>query len=698
MTVARVLLCWMFTVAIVPLPWAQLCSHARDTVYYSEQQYTVRSVRVTSPFDFVSVIRRNEREATEQLSLRKGTVFQNSSYSAGMNTIKPFFGFSGIPSPLKLRVILPKVQNCDESGSRQLDVVYRVFLSNPLDYVRHPAEFSQSQIAQPASTTAAANADGRFVPALMIAYNRTTDLSAGGSLKFLLPNSWGTLKANALESGEAHFEKADWSTSKQFMASSINALNLRVSYQHSDQPTDGDRLKFAHLLAEAYASSKEFSSTHIALRYGGALEGGYEQSLGIETTVLPKVVPSQSYGGLKAYSGLTLSLENATISGSYALQAATSTDFYGITFLKHIGYVSVMSQIPLRQLERPGAVHHTLSIEWEVAGGFLQRMRAMPVSQRFFGGDAWQQFTGSDDWKIPGGPFIRSIPQNRLNASSVFGAPVGGSSFWSSAFTFSAPIWGHPLIPKDLAKDPTLEPAIAAEKAAAKNALILTYEKDLPAFKALVVRLPELDAELSQLKSVMDSIEPRAVSQAEVSFKACKHAIDSAARTSKDVQTTTPQSARALIVGSVSRMSKLAESLDDLSNSLRSANDKDDADLLQSHRNNVLSLQTSLAADLQKIDLTIPEKRADDDLRVVDPVLNSILHKLNVVSVAPVAVFDTGRLWPDAGRTRLGPGAGARFTIVTFNVTLGYAWNVHGERTEGPGAMFFSLDVSDIFH
>lgn len=698
MRATKPVLCWLIVLVCAELSHGQLCSHSQDPTYYSDRNYTVRRVLITSPFDFIAAIRRNEKEAAEHLSLRHGTLFQTVSYSDGMRIIKPFFMSSGIPSPLKLRLIIPGLRNCDESKSHQLDVVYRVFLSNPLDYLHHPAEFTQSQIVQPATTAARANSDGRIAPSLTAAYNRTTGLSGGGSVRIAIPDSWGNVGVNVLESGAAHYENLDWKTSKQFAKPQLDTLDLEIGYQHSDQPVDNGRLKFAHLLAQTYANTKEFTSKHIAVRYGGAVEGGYEQSAGISTAIIPNVLPSDSYGSLKAYSGINLSPGSYTISASYAFQAATNGDLRGITFLKHIGYTSLMAQIPIRPLEHPGSVHRPFSIEWELAGGFLQRRGAMPVSQRFFGGDASQQFTEGEDWRIPAGPFIRAIPQNRLNSSSVFGVSVGGSSFWSSNMTLSVPAWGYPLIPKDLAKDPSFEPAIAAEKTAAQNALILTYQKDLPAFKALVARLPELDSEISQLKSDMGAMETRLPAEAASSFRASKSATDSAARVSEEVQTTTPQAASALIAGPISRLTKLSGSLDVFANALHNASDEADASLIQSHRNQIVSLQASLANDLLKVDLTVPKKRAADDLSVVDPVLNSILHRLNIVSISPLIVFDTAHLWPDAAGTRFGPGAGVRFTLVTFNLTLGYAWNVNGAKSEGPGAMFFSLDVSNIFH
>lgn len=274
MIFAKLVVCSGLVIGLVGLSQGQSCSHAQEPIYYSQRHYTIRGVYITSPYDFVSAIRRNEGEAAKHLSLSPGTVFENSRYSAGIGVIKPFFSFSGTPSPLKLRVIIPTLRNCDEGGAHQLDVVYRIFLSNPLDYLHHPAEFMQAQMVQPASTAARANSDGYFAPSLAAAYNRTTGLSGGGSLRINFPDSFGSVTANALESGAAHYESVDWSTSRQLATSEVRALNLRFGYQHSDQPVNNGALKFARLVAEAYANTKEFAK-NITIRYGAELEGGY---------------------------------------------------------------------------------------------------------------------------------------------------------------------------------------------------------------------------------------------------------------------------------------------------------------------------------------------------------------------------------------------------------------------------------------
>jgi len=40
----------------------------------------------------------------------------------------------------------------------------------------------------------------------------------------------------------------------------------------------------------------------------------------------------------------------------------------------------------------------------------------LPVAERFFGGNRAEDFIAGDNWRIRGGPLVRSIPENRLNA------------------------------------------------------------------------------------------------------------------------------------------------------------------------------------------------------------------------------------------------------------------------------------------
>jgi hypothetical protein len=322
----------------------------------------------------------------------------------------------------------------------------------------------------------------------------------------------------------------------------------------------------------------------------------------------------------------------------------------------------------------------------------------MPLSQRFFGGDAPQNFIAGDQWTIQSGPLIRSIPENRLNAADTLGGPIGGTSFWSFNSTFSVPLWGRPIVPKEVAENPDIPKKIQFAENTAKHALTLTYQKDLPEFKTLVSHLGPLSAELTQLTTDLKTLDGKIPPGAKAALDAAEGATASADRTLAGVRGNEPAEASALIASPfVGGIIKVSTDLDALSAKLADAGMQAETMEINAHKQTLTSLQASLKTDLDKINLTGPAQKAEQDLKVVTPVIDTLFHDLNIISVSPVAVFDAARLWPDRLGTRYGPGIGVRLTIVTFNVTVGYAWNVNGSKTEGPGVLFFSLDISDVF-
>jgi hypothetical protein len=102
--------------------------------------------------------------------------------------------------------------------------------------------------------------------------------------------------------------------------------------------------------------------------------------------------------------------------------------------------------------------------------------------------------------------------------------------------------------------------------------------------------------------------------------------------------------------------------------------------------------------EYEAIDFSEASRLADADMRVVGPVLDAFVDELNWIAVSPVGVFDVARIWPDKYGTRFGIGGGVRITVVNFNVTLGYAFNPNRKPQEGRGALFFSMDVTNLFH
>ena len=93
-------------------------------------------------------------------------------------------------------------------------------------------------------------------------------------------------------------------------------------------------------------------------------------------------------------------------------------------------------------------------METRFGAGVIENLGSVPLSERFFGGNAEQDFLSGDSWRIRSGPYVRSIPQNRLSRLSP-DELFGGENFYSMNFTVSFPVWPRPLLPDEYALTPT---------------------------------------------------------------------------------------------------------------------------------------------------------------------------------------------------------------------------------------------------
>jgi hypothetical protein len=105
-----------------------------------------------------------------------------------------------------------------------------------------------------------------------------------------------------------------------------------------------------------------------------------------------------------------------------------------------------------------------------------------------------------------------------------------------------------------------------------------------------------------------------------------------------------------------------------------------------------------LRARVREVRRPAVEQRAARDVAYTGRVLDVTFREMSLFSVSPVFVFDAARIGPAAGAgTRYGVGGGVRISIVSMDVTAGYAHNPARRPWEPRGAFFFSLDVADLF-
>jgi hypothetical protein len=142
----------------------------------------------------------------------------------------------------------------------------------------------------------------------------------------------------------------------------------------------------------------------------------------------------------------------------------------------------------------------------------------------------------------------------------------------------------------------------------------------------------------------------------------------------------------------------LASDLDTFIPVLNGAGQAAIAQQLTALRAELLSRGGPLTNAIQSVNTDRPRELARQDMSKARKVLDTVMYELNVYSIAPVAVFDVARVWPAATGTRYAVGGGVRFSLVNLNLTVGYAANPSRRTGEGPGALFLTLEVMNLFH
>lgn len=658
----------------------QACAHKDDPQFYFQQKYSVSSVAVGSPLSFIPAIKSREKRAEAQLPLRPGSSFTPAGYSEGVSFLREFFTLQGGNSPLAVRVVLAELRQCDDAA-RTLEVSYYVILSNPAGYLESPAEAQRAAADHPVTTQAETSGVGKVEPSLTAAYDPQWKLAGGAGLVVRNVASL-RLAASVMESIRAHQENARISGAGTGSHGWLRSWNYQLAFHREDVPTGSGRIKTARLALGGAAATVETGPLHLSARYGVALEGGNDQSSGLAVSAAANTAASAGHGALKSQAGLSIYGGRYAAALSYGIEAASAGASTSINYVKHLADLTFVGRVPGG--DRPSGLHTFTTVETEMAGGAMQQSGPMAVAERFFGGGQTPSWTTGGSWTLRAGPLFRGIPGYGLNGAGPQGSALGGRAFWSFNATVSKPVAGRPLLPEDVLGDPQLQQQIAFGLNSSEQALANSYEQKLPAMKRLIADLSKLTSPLDRLNATLNAMAAGAaqpVSDAIDATRGWVRGIQRAARAGQP-----------LAVLNI-WVPQLLGALD----SLASAAGGNDAATVKSQRAGLAQLQTELQAELAGVDVASADRRAKRDLSSARSAIDILLHELNLVSVAPVGIFDAARLWPDPVRTRYAAGGGLRFSVVTLNLTAGYAVNLRRGVGEGRGAWFFSMDVSDIF-
>lgn len=662
---------------------------------FESDGYRIAHTTLDDPFKFLYWLNRKTNSVQAQLSKRLDN--QPFTYKLadtdGLRLIEEARFVPNSGRGFVVRVELVSVQNCDPKA-KTLDLVYRVYSTNPPKVLGGGAESQVIAEKSPQTITGLAQVGHPFHFTPTGGYNHSYNIFGGGRIqitpKFKGFRFFDTLTAEGQGSSSMRHFSAAVSGSETFLGW-FRHTDWRFNYQNDSVPTGATRLQKAGLSGQADGETRPFWNGTVLARFGGLLQGGYMQS----GTLLPRLLPQQTvsnagYGSLKAYLGLSSRVSHNVLSVSYGLELGSIRPSTGVDWRKQIGDVNDKFWVSIGD-------HKPLEVESRFTFGGIQVLHSIPLPALFFGGNGEQFFVPGDSWQIRDVPVIRAIPANQFYLTTQ---GAGANRFSSINLTMAYPLKSHPIMPKDLSADPEFNSLLQAQIVSATSLEQNYYSWKDSHFGAAWNKLPDLERLLDDLQKVVNTAQASHPGQLEDQFADCTSNIFTA-----NFDATSSRNAKG-----VAQYGGLSDLLSPNTDDLKSVLDACVVELNQSLGDPgitsaaaaVDAARADMLKDFSAISQKLAAQKAANDIVFVKRTLNTLFKDLNIFSVSPVVVFDRASIGPENGTlggTRIGPGGGVRFELVSSaDFTLGYAWNVNHHAGEGKGALFFSIDVRDLFH
>jgi hypothetical protein len=727
----------MLMTAALPAP-GQVCSQPRNPQFYEDNGYTVRKIEIRDPFNFIFLVRHRLQKVKDSLSLKEGKGFSKDKYLDSAETFERAVGaddsFGDPLSHTKLVVKTAALENCQEAegAPKTVDVVYRIFSTDPIPAVRALPEKRQASVEEPATTAGEESTRAFYKLRPLFGYENSRRGYGGVDLLLKIPGQVfdnAQLSATGSSTSRVLIFQLDGSKTSKVWA--LDRVDYHLSYNYSRLPASDMLLSQGSFQLRFTASSKprETPKSRLLLRYGAAIEAGNQQSSPSARTPPPGTLTNSGYGTLRAYVGVIRTTRYSEAAASYGLQIG-GTGLGDLSFAKHVGDV-----VYSRRFQGTGEDRHApWDIQARVSLGRITGSKGIPINDRFFGGNSVAPFIPGDDWIIPNGPIVRSIPTNRLNAGGF-----GGSSFYSSNLTIGKVIVFKRLIPQEVEKADGFDSGITAAEKTAERFFSDDYLSATSAYKALVVdHADKLKADLSGIQATfamirsagavapsLDKVLKKAESQARGIQNVSRHS-----SVQDESGQTTPQALSTLINLNTPLMWPMLrlkggsgpgpQALPcQLQPSTLSSGDKPGLLVLlcilqpmvgADASSQLAAEQVLIMQDLAKLRTALDDikksivgqdaaQHAFRDMIRPREIIDTLRHEVNSYSFSLVGVFDSGRLWPDPLGTRYAIGGGGRFSLVNVNFTAGYAINPHPRKDlgQGRGAIVFSLTYTNLF-
>jgi hypothetical protein len=423
--------------------------------------YTVVDVQLRDPIGFIIPFNPLDKSLREGLKLKKGGTFSNQIFEEDSQKLNDTLRARFAASSMKVKFSYAggKIVDClpaEPSGNGQgtLRVVYPIFTSVlPLP---QPTYEEQSNEAERPGTTGALRAEETKPVVVPLIGNDSTRGTFGG-ISFSDRTPWVGVAGQTEISGNSRSGYLTLGSPSAAKASADHPTVLAGSFVYEDTPAGLARYRESKFNLRGSSLVKLFGSNHSVFRYGGAIEGGRQDST---TAPSANVPPDSNLGSLKFYAGFSGLSGTSSFTASTGFQVGSTFRAGSSAFGKYLVDLGYSHAFPVNRpkplgdhglfthVGLTGGVHRSFFLDTHFTAGLIQNVADAPLAERFFGGNVVQSFIPDDSWSIPTGAFIRSIPKNRLGA--VSNSALGGSRFYSANVTVAFTVWGKPMLPKEL--------------------------------------------------------------------------------------------------------------------------------------------------------------------------------------------------------------------------------------------------------
>lgn len=724
---------------------------------YEHQQYTVTKIRVHTARDLFGSTSGKIASLLKdaRFTLKETQPFKVKTYEGSMTFLKSnlpvktyegsmTFLRSNLPpieaGPQRVRpyVAYSRLTSCDDHA-KTLEVDYYFYSSDYAQYLSKVFEAPQSELSRAIVSTKLTRFLTATHPRPYLSFDRTRGLYAGSEARIRLGNPFlNAIQVNASGSSSSGEAQVGFQGSRDTSVKALEHMEWMGGYNYTNTPAVADDLKEASAMAQWIGATAPFGKIGLILRYGIGVEGGNQQSDAVVPATTEGVITSESYKAIKTAVGVTFRTKKQEFAASYGLELASVGDGIHLDYVKNLFDVRhSLTLLPWR--------HRPLTLDSHFSAGVLDERNPVPVATRFFGGNAEKNFLNTNDWLIQSTPLIRSFPENQFVPG--FQPSLGANKFVSFNLTVAQTVWGIPLVEKAVSQKPDFQRGACTQFDSAEFFWFFTGVGESKHAKDLVDEFvtankpnrdfESLDSALRSLETkITDATSLKKVSDAGDNLMNLRQPIE--LYSSGELTQTTEVLDSVLGIGQPGLLNALNLSLQELI-VIPEANQTQysaEFDVVRRQAQKVADLDrqkpclytcmlydpqpytcidnssvpcdpsclSGLPPDVrQEIQNLGRTKRAEAKtvINSARAIFDRLTNELNLFAVSPLFMFDVAKVEsnltsPTNTRTKYAIGSGLQFTIVSFNLKLGYSFNVHRQAGEPRGAFVFNFGVTDL--